>query len=224
MKVCTDSCLFGAWMANKIQDSIMGKTSFKPARILDIGTGTGLLALILAQKSSAKIDAVEIEINAFEQASENFAESPWASRLKAFHTDIKHFIPEEKYDLIISNPPFFENDLKSVAHTKNLAKHTDGLLLKDLLSVIEDLLAKQGKFSLLLPAHRAKEFITLAEEPGFYLEEELLVKQTPVHDYFRAMLLFDKEKKYPKKGTILIRNEEGKYSDEFGKLLEDYYL
>ena len=201
-----------------------GKETFRPARILDIGTGSGLLALMLAQKSSAKIDAVEIETNAFDQASENFAESPWSSRLKAFHADIKQFIPGEKYDLIISNPPFFENDLKSAAHTKNLAKHTDGLLLKDLLLVIEDLLTKQGKFSLLLPAHRAKESINLAEKEGFYLEEKVLVKQTPAHDFFRAMLLFGKEKKDLKNSTILIRNEEGQYSDEFGKLLEDYYL
>ena len=224
MKVCTDSCLFGAWIANILKDISEDAEIFNPEKILDIGTGTGLLALMLAQKSSAKIDAVEIEENAFDQASENFAESPWASRLKVINADIKEFTPQEKYDLILSNPPFFENDLKSAAHTKNLAKHTDGLLLKDLLLAIERLLKKHGKFALLLPAHRAKEFIILAENAKFYLEEKVLVKQTPAHDYFRTMLLFGKDKKDIKSSNILIRNEEGTYTDEFGELLRDYYL
>lgn len=211
-------------MANKIKEANADENTFYPERILDIGTGTGLLALMLAQKSNAKIDAVEIEKNAFEQALENFAASPWKNRLTAVHSDINQFIPSEKYDLIISNPPFFENDLKSAAHPKNLAKHHDGLLLKDLLPTIENLLAKEGKFALLMPFHRTKECIRLAEKNGSFILEELLVKQSPTHDYFRAMLLFSKEQKDIKSGDILIRNEQGLYSDEFGELLEEYYL
>lgn len=207
-----------------MQRKNMDEDGFRPARILDIGTGTGLLSLMLAQKTLAKIDAVEIEKNAFEQASENFAASIWADRLTVFHTDINKFIPSEKYDFIISNPPFFENDLKSAAPHKNLAKHHDGLLLKDLLSAIEDLLTKDGKFALLLPFHRARECIGLAEKRGYYLEEKLLVKQTSAHDYFRAMLLFSKKEKDLKSGDIMIRNEQGIYSDQFEELLKDYYL
>ncbi len=224
MKVCTDSCLFGAWVADKLESKCGRENSFSPARILDIGTGTGLLALMLAQKSMAEIEAVEIEKDAFEQSSENFAASPWTRRLKAIHSDIKTYVPKEKYDFIISNPPFFENDLKSAAHHKNLAKHHEGLLLKDLLSVIKNLLTKDGKFALLLPFHRVKECISLAEKEGFFLEKTDGVKQTSAHNYFRAILLFSTEKKNLISGEITIRKEEGIYSDEFQELLENYYL
>ena len=224
MKVCTDSCLFGAWVACKMEQENEEKEGFHPARMLDIGTGTGLLALMLAQQSPALIDAVEIEKNAFEQAGENFAASTRAQRLQVFHSDIKDFFPEEKYDFIISNPPFFENDLKSAAPAKNLAKHHNGLLLADLLSSIKNLLEERGKFALLLPFHRAEECINLAATMGFYLEEECDVKQTPGHHYFRAMLLFSREKKDIKKEEILIRDGKGGYSKEFEKLLEPYYL
>ena len=179
---------------------------------------------MLAQKSTAKISAVEIEVNAFEQGKENFAASPWADRLKVIHSDIKEFKPFEKFDLIISNPPFFENDLKSASHHKNLAKHHDGLLLNDLLVSIEKLLAENGKFALLIPFQREAEVIFLAEQMGFFLEEKLLVKQTPKHDYFRSMQLFNRKKKDTRIGEIIIRNEEGLYSEEFEFLLRDYYL
>ena len=226
MKVCTDSCLFGAWIADKIAfNSSSEKEQGSPSKILDIGTGTGLLALMLAQKSTAEIYGVEIENNAFEQAKENFSASPWTNRLKAFHSDIKEFDPSEKFDLIISNPPFFENDLKSTTHHKNLAKHHDGLLLKDLLISIENLLTELGKFALLIPFNRDEEIISLAETLGFFLEEKILVKQTPKHDYFRAMHLFGRGKKEVKKSAeIIIRNEKGLYSAEFQFLLQDYYL
>lgn len=225
MKVCTDSCLFGAWVANRISlNSNAEKGLITPSKFLDIGTGTGLLALILAQKSIAEIQAVEIEQNAFNQAKENFAASPWADRLKVFHSEIKAFNPSEKFDLIICNPPFFENDLKSAIHHKNLAKHQDGLRLKDLLISVENLLTEHGKFALLIPFHRYTEVISLAENPGFFLKEKILVRQTPKHDYFRAMLFFGRKKKHVENGEIIIKNEEGLYTDEFEFLLRDYYL
>lgn len=225
MKVCTDSCLFGAWVANTISlHSDTEKGTVTPSKFLDIGTGTGLLALMLAQKSIAEIQAVEIEQNAFSQAKENFAASPWADRVKAIHSDIKEFNPSEKFDLIISNPPFFENDLKSAIHHKNLAKHQDGLRLKDLLISLENLLTEYGKFALLLPFHRYSEVIFLAENQGFFLEEKILVRQTPKHDYFRAMLFFSRKKEHVESGEIIIKNEEGLYSKEFEFLLRDYYL
>src|SRR5690242_18924742 len=107
MKVCTDSCLFGAWIAKKIEDKIL-----RPEYILDIGSGTGLLTLMLAQKSPAIIDAVEIDENSFEQTMINSQNSHWKDRLNIFHADIKTWGVEKQYDLIISIPPFFENDLR----------------------------------------------------------------------------------------------------------------
>ena len=106
MKVCTDSCLFGAWIAAKI-----AKRYLDPKRILDIGTGTGLLSLLLAQKTDARIDAVEIAGEAFNQSKENFSASPWSEKITAYHADIKSWNAPSKYDLLICNPPFFENDL-----------------------------------------------------------------------------------------------------------------
>ena len=117
MKVCTDACLFAAWVAAYLQ-----KNKINPGSILDIGTGTGLLSLMLAQKTLALIDAVEINIDAALQAKENFNASPWKQRLNVFETGILQYNTQMKYDLIISNPPFFNNDLLSPDKNKNTAK------------------------------------------------------------------------------------------------------
>src|SRR6478672_11745355 len=103
MKVCTDACIFGAWVSNTIAGRLHA------GNCLDIGTGTGLLALMAAQKSTLHIDSIEIEKNAYVQAGENFSKSPWKDRIEIFHGDINAFSVTKKYDLIISNPPFFEN-------------------------------------------------------------------------------------------------------------------
>ncbi|HEU5052942.1 MAG TPA: methyltransferase, partial [Hanamia sp.] len=189
MKVCTDSCLFGAWIAKKIEDKIL-----RPEYILDIGSGTGLLSLMMAQKSGAKIDAVEIDENSFEQTIINFKNSAWKDRLNVFHADIKTWEAEKKYDLIISNPPFFENDLRSANQNKNLAKHHDGLTLKELLNSVKKYLNENGNLAVLLPFHRVEQFKNLATELNFFCREELLVRQTENHTFFRGMLLFGRNK------------------------------
>ena len=136
MKVTTDGCLFGAWVANAINNSELIINN-----CLDIGTGTGLLSLMLAQKNpQIKIDAVEVDKDAFEQAKKNIAESPWANRIKVYHADIKVFGSAKKYDVIISNPPFYENELKGNDEKKNIAHHNDGLLLPELLKIIKRIL------------------------------------------------------------------------------------
>ncbi len=171
MKVCTDACLFGALVA----DQVKTKAS---TNILDIGTGTGLLSLMLAQRVPALIDAVEIDEAAYQQAKENFEQSPWKERLSIFNTDILKFDAGKKYDCIISNPPFFENDLKSSDKNKNAAKHDTTLTLEQLLQTVQKLLNEDGSFAVLLPYHRIEECILLAEKIGLYLNKKVLVKQT----------------------------------------------
>ena len=157
MKVCTDACLFGAYVADQVKTKAANN-------ILDIGTGTGLLSLMLAQRVPALIDAVEIDEAAYQQAKENFEQSPWKERLFAFNTDVTKFETEKKYDCIISNPPFFENDLKSNDSNKNNAKHDTSLSLDKLLQVVKKLLNDDGIFAVLLPYHRVEYFIATAQK------------------------------------------------------------
>ncbi len=235
MKVCTDACLFGAWIANKA-------SSFQSpvSSCLDIGTGTGLHSLMSAQMIPAKINAVEIDKAAAQQPQENFEASPWKGRLNIYNTSIQQFSQSSiqpinqstnqsfnhstKYDLIMSNPPFFENDLKSDNEKRNLALHSAELSLEELLDAINKHLKDEGSFAVLLPYHRTQQFINSAIQQSFHLTEKILVKQTPAHNYFRGMLWFTKESTSAKQSEIIIRNEEGKYTNEFVGLLKDYYL
>ncbi len=218
MKVCTDACLFGAFVADRFQ-----RTSSK-FRVLDIGSGTGLLSLMLAQQnSSAQIDAVEIDKGAAEQSKENFKGSPWKDRLHIHNQPIQEF-GINTYDLIISNPPFYENDLKSENIKRNLALHSSALGLDDLLDVIQKHIATHGKFAVLLPYHRSANFINHALLKDLHLEEDVSVKQTSKHPYFRSMLLFGRSKVLAKHSDICIKEKNDVYSDEFTELLKDYYL
>jgi tRNA1Val (adenine37-N6)-methyltransferase len=217
MKVCTDACLFGAYVAQEIQH--------KPLQnILDIGTGTGLLPLLLAQKTSAAIDAVEIDDTAYEQANQNIAHSPWAEQIKIIHTDITDFNTGKKYDGIISNPPFFEADLKSVSEQKNAAKHDTALTLDQLLMAIRHNLNEAGIFAVLLPYRRTAYFITAALALQLHCYKKVLVKQTPKHPYFRSILLFSEKESGTVTEEIIIKDEAGNYSEAFTLLLKDYYL
>jgi tRNA1Val (adenine37-N6)-methyltransferase len=218
MKVCTDACLFGAWIAKKFVSWQMTDGS-----VLDIGAGTGLLNLMLAQQNSAQIDAIEMDEAAAEQAGDNFESSPWKERLQVVAGDARNVHLGKKYELIISNPPFFENDLKSEDVRRNLALHSEQLSLQDLLLVIKSHLAVNGKFAVLLPYHRKDIFVQSAKNEGFFLEEAVSVKQTPKHAYFRVMLLFSAVEVTLMEKEIIIRENEA-YSNEFTSLLKDYYL
>lgn len=218
MKVCTDSCIFGAWVADKI-----GQEIIHPKKILDIGTGTGLLSMMLAQKTNAQIDAVEINKGCAQQATENFNKSPWNEYLHAFHGDIKEWSGQSKYDLIIANPPFFENDLKPADKNKNVAKHDKGLTFPELIRVVKKNLSPQGDFAVLLPYHRLFNFENLVAENDLYMVEKLLIKQTPMHQYFRGILLFSKVKIKSITHELIIKNKSG-YTEAFTSLLKDYYL
>ncbi|MEP7255408.1 MAG: methyltransferase [Ferruginibacter sp.] len=216
MKVCTDACLFGAIIANY---------QMQTANCLDIGTGTGLLSLMYAQKNdNAIIDAVEIDKDAAEQAKNNFTASPWAERLHVFNTDVLVFKAEKKYDCIISNPPFFEDDLKSTDENKNKAKHDTSLSLIQLLQIVETHLNKDGIFAVLLPYHRVNYFIEEVAKANLYLNQQILVRQTAKHDFFRGILFFSPIKNKLQNTEIIIKDNEGKYTDAFVAALKDYYL
>lgn len=217
MKVCTDACLFGAWAADSLQNNPV-------ENILDIGTGTGLLSLLLAQKTAAIIDAVEIDADAFAQAKENFLLSHWKERLHIINTDITSFNADKKYDCIISNPPFFEDDLKSPQQNKNAAKHDTTLTLPILLQQVKLLLKEEGCFAVLLPYHRVDYFINEALQHNLFCNEKVLVKQTPKHSYFRGMLLFSTNKTATAIKEISIKDNTGNYTPQFIALLKDYYL
>lgn len=218
MKVCTDSCLFGAWAAPASHDK-------EPLYFLDIGTGTGLLSLMLAQRyTNAFIDAVEIDAAAADQANENFQSSPWNGRLKVFNCAVQDFDEARQYDFIICNPPFYEHDLKSSSGKKNAAMHSSQLAMQELIYHINRLLLPGGSFALLLPYSRQKIFETVAWQYNFKPVNKTLVKQTPGHPYFRSMLLFKKNDELQVEGEIIIKDTGGNYTGEFMQLLKDYYL
>lgn len=215
MKVCTDSCIFGAYV--DVKDA---------SQILDIGTGTGLLALMAAQRTEAVIDAIEIEKEAAVQAEENIRLSPWKDRIKLIQTDIKQFIPErvEKYDVIICNPPFFSKSLRSESKQKNLALHGDELKLEDLVMVSLQLLEEQGKLWVLLPEYESKELTTIALKQGLNLTHRLFIRERANEKIIRVIACFCRQKDEISSEELVIRNERGHYSSSFIKLLKEYYL
>jgi tRNA1Val (adenine37-N6)-methyltransferase len=216
MKVCTDACLFGAWVHEHIQHTPV-------THALDIGCGTGLLSLMLAQQTGMLIDAVEIDKDAYEQARENIKGSPWNSRLQVHHGDIRSVALDTKFGLIISNPPFFENNLKSPDAKRNLALHSEQLALHELISIAGSLLETGGTLALLLPFHRRQACIETAGQHRLFLKREALVRQTEQHDFFRVMLCFSSVETDPVSGVITIQ-QQGAYSAEFVSLLKPYYL
>jgi tRNA1Val (adenine37-N6)-methyltransferase len=215
MKVCTDSCILGAWSAGHIHGS---------RRILDIGTGTGLLPLMLAQRSPARIDAIEWDPMSCAQAQENIRASPWSERILVTQADVRTYSFPAQYDFIISNPPFFESDLRSPDHKKNQAKHDESLTLEELLEIISKNLLSTGKFSVLLPIHRTDYFEKLAFTKGFFAELKLFVRQTPTHSPFRSISLYSMRKqKNLMIDNLTIKNDSGKNSREFCELMNEYY-
>lgn len=223
MKVSTDACLFGALTANL--KLILSVAEGQTSNCLDIGTGTGLLSLMFAQKNAeAIIDAVELDTAAAEQANENFAASPWKERLNIFNANILSFTAEKKYDLIITNPPFFEDDLRSPDQDKNNAKHDTSLSLTGLLQVVKTNLSTGGCFAVLLPYRRVDHFIEEAGKHELHLMQKILVKQTDRHDHFRGILFFSRKDVQPVNTSMSIKDMEENYTPEFVAALKDYYL
>jgi tRNA1Val (adenine37-N6)-methyltransferase len=192
--------------------------------VLDIGAGTGLLMLMLAQKSKTLIDGIEIDEPSYQQAKENIEASVWNERFQLFHADVKQFSFSKKYDFIISNPPFYEGDLKSGAVNRNVAMHDAGLKLDELLNVVKTNLTDEGSFAVLLPYVRAERMIELANTSNLHLLTHVMVKQTVKHGYFRSMLLFSRTTTEPVVEELAVKDENNEYTTEFIGLLKDYYL
>ena len=219
MKVCTDACLFGAWVVALLA----ADNTSKQIEILDIGTGTGLLSLITAQAINCVIDAVEMEAAAANQAIQNVSASPFASKINIIQSDVKEWNSQKTYDCIITNPPFFENDLNSPDEKKNLALHSAALNLKDLAAIFENKLTPDGMVAILLPFHRKETMIQLAKEKGMLLFANADIKQTQSHTHFRTFLAFSRKEKTLHSEEIIIQNNRV-YTERFISLLKNYYL
>jgi tRNA1Val (adenine37-N6)-methyltransferase len=217
MKVCTDACILGAWFAEKA-----------PAwsSVLDIGSGTGLLMLMLAQKHKGEISGIELDLEAFRQLQDNIGQSPWRQMLRVFPGDARSFSFQGKFDFIITNPPFYESDLPAASEAANLARHSKELTLSELLVIIDSNLSPEGAFGILLPYHRSAWFEEQARSVhGFSLREKLLVRQTPRHDFFRSVLCFSRHREsFVPTTELTIQDNEGVYTEDFTELMQDYYL
>jgi tRNA1Val (adenine37-N6)-methyltransferase len=207
--------LFGAWVAAHIKEDA-------PTNVLDIGTGTGLLSLLLAQKlPAAQIDAVEIDAAAAAQAASNALAAGW--NIKVHNSAIENF-SGARYQHIISNPPFFSNDLKSDDALRNAAMHSTTLTLASLFSCVVKLLDKDGSFSVLIPFARATELEKLATQFGLTIFKKALVHQTPTHEPFRAMYILSNTSTSPTEVEQIIIKENEQYTANFSTYLKDYYL
>lgn len=217
MKVTTDGCLFGAWVAEEIKKHSSVKT------LLDIGTGTGLLSLMIAQKNEVAIDALEIDENAAEEAEQNIHNSPWNGQIRIFQADVLQWQPERKYDMVVCNPPFYEKELNSPQPKRNIAHHSAELKLSQLLPKITELMSEKGNCFLLLPTKREVEIDKLLHLNNLQLNKKILVHQTEKHAAFRMMLQCSFAPNETFNQKIIIKNG-GNYTPEFRELLKDYYL
>lgn len=220
MKLCTDACILGAWSAEWLL-----KHGTAIHNILDIGTGTGLLSLMLAQRVPGNITALEPHVEACTQAMENVKASPFADRITVKPTRLQDFDAGPAFDIIISNPPFYENDLKSPDSGINAARHEQNLNFTELCEGLQARLSATGLAFILIPYTRGKIFLEQANKNGLFLKEMLNLRQTPSHPYFRSIMIVSPiETPETKVQELSIHDAERKYTGEFVELLKPYYL
>ncbi|MEQ6165737.1 methyltransferase [Ekhidna sp. MALMAid0563] len=218
MKVTTDGCLFGGWVAAEIQKTI------EPGRILDIGAGTGLLSLMLAQVTEkTKITALEINEAACKEAKHNFQHSPWKERLQCKHTSLQNF-DTGKYDLIICNPPFFKGSQEGANTNKNQAVHSSSLDAEELLDHVIRLLDPNGSLYLLYPEREMETFKQMALTKGLYPIHQVIVRNQKDCSVFRLMNHFQLKEARESISELIIRSSNRKYTKKSWNLLKDYYL
>ncbi len=218
MKVGTDGVLLGAW----------APTEHHPFSILDIGTGTGIIALMLAQRTSAQqIDALEIDENAYEQAVDNFENSPWSDRLFCFHAALEEFMeaPEDEYDLIVSNPPFYTEDYKTENEPRDLSRFADAMPFEDLIETADLLLSQNGIFAVILPYKEEEKFIGIARDFELYPLKITRVKGTPTTEIKRSLLAFSRiENLDVPTDELIIETARHHYTPEYIALTKAFYL
>lgn len=219
MKVTTDACLFGAWVANQLRCE-----NKKHQRILDIGTGTGLLSLMLSQQiDECQIEAIEVNKEAYEEAKNNFLHSPWSDTLSCKHVPVQE-LDADPYDVIICNPPFFQSSSQGENRSKNQALHSSLLPMEELLHRVETLLADKGHFYLLYPEYEMNKFMELTAKSKLTLTHLIAVRNNSSDQILRKIGVFCFKQSHVEEDEIIIRGEDGKYSNEFWHLLKDYYL
>jgi tRNA1Val (adenine37-N6)-methyltransferase len=218
MKIGTDGVLLGAWTP----------INNNPFSILDIGAGTGIIALMLAQRSNAEqIDALEIDEEAYEQSVDNFENSPWSDRLFCFHAGLDEFVeePEDEYDLIVSNPPFYTEDYKSENEQRDLARFTDAMPFEDLIEAAALLLSENGIFSAIIPFKEEELFLALAKEYDLHPLKITRVKGTPTTKIKRSLLAFSRNTNAVITiDELIIETSRHQYTPEYIELTKDFYL
>ena len=217
MKIGTDGVLLGAWAT----------INHNPFSILDIGSGTGVIALMLAQRSTSEIvDALEIDTEAYEQCVENFEQSPWNDRLFCYHASLQEFTEEidDKYDLIVSNPPFYSEDYKSDNIKRDLARFEDALPFNHLLESVSKLLSEMGKFTVIIPYREEKKIIELASNHNLYVNEILHVKGNLNSKIKRSLIEFSFNKRDISIKNLIIETKRHKYTQDYFNLTKDFYL
>ena len=218
MKIGTDSVLLGAWCP----------IDNNPFSVLDIGAGTGVLSLMLAQRSHAEqIDALEIDEDAYEQCVENFEASPWSDRLFCFHAGLDEFIeePEDEYDIIISNPPFYSEDYKTDNSQRDLARFQDAMPFEELVEAADLLLSENGIFAVIIPFKEEERFIDLCAEVELFPVKVTRVKGSHTTPIVRSLLAFKRyELSALTADELVIEINRHEYTDDYINLTKDFYL
>jgi tRNA1Val (adenine37-N6)-methyltransferase len=218
MKIGTDGVLLGAWCP----------VDNNPFSVLDIGAGTGILSLMLAQRSNAEqIDALEIDEDAYEQCVENFENSPWSDRLFCFHAGLDEFVdePEDEYDLIISNPPFYSENFKTDDSQRDLARFQDALPFEELIEAADLLLSENGIFAVIIPYKEEERFIDLCAQVELFPVKVTRVKGTHTTPIIRSLLAFKRyELSVLTANELVIEISRHEYTDEYIELTKDFYL